>query len=110
MEKVREFIDSLLEQKGITDLDEEARERVIGNMTESLLDKIDEAAINALPEDKAVELASGLENGSIKREDVANYMKDAGLDLEKISFDTMMIFRDLYLGDMLVPGDDEEGF
>ena len=108
MEKIHEFISDLLVRRGITDLPDDIREQTIDEMTDLLLDEIDNAAIDALPEDKAIELANGLENGSIKQEDVANFMKAAGLDLEQISFDTMQEFGALYLGDKIAPkvGDD----
>ena len=98
MEKVHDFIGSLLDQKGITDIEPEAREQLISELTELLMQEIDNAAIRALPEEKAIELADGLENGSIKPEDVGTFLIDAGLYVEEISMITMLQFRDFYLG------------
>ena len=81
---------------------------MIDEMTEMLLDKIDRAAIGALPEDKAIELADGLDKGTIKPEDVTKFMQDAGLNLEEISLITMMQFRDLYLGDIDAKTEEKE--
>ena len=103
MDKIHEFMGSLLDQKGITDIEEDARQHLIEDMTEMLMQQIDRAAIDALPEEKAVELANGLQDGSIKTEDVPKFMKDAGLNLEEISMITMLRFRDLYLGVAVAP-------
>ena len=70
MEKVHEFIGSLLDQKGITDIEDDAREHLINDMTELLMAQIDRAAIESLPDEKAIELANGLDDGTIKKEDV----------------------------------------
>ena len=98
MEKVHDFIGSLLDQKGITDIEPEAREQLISELTELLMQEIDNAAIRALPEEKAIELADGLENGSIKPEDVGTFFIFFCLNVEEISMITMLQFRDFYLG------------
>ena len=107
MEKIHEFIGNLLDQKGITDIEEDARQHLIEDMTELLMQQIDRAAIDALSEEKAIELANGLDDGSIKQEDVPKFMTDAGLNLEEISMITMLQFRDLYLGVTQAP--EQEG-
>ena len=106
MEKVHEFIGGLLDEKGITDIEPEARQQLIEEMTNLLMQRIDNAAIRALPEEKAIELADGLDNGTIKQEDVGKFMIDAGVNLEEISMITMVQFRDLYLGNIVA--DNEE--
>ena len=103
MEKVHEFIGSLLDQKGITDIEDDAREHLINDMTELLMAQIDRAAIESLPDEKAIELANGLDDGTIKKEDVPKFMMDAGLNLEGIAMITMLRFRDLYLGAAIPP-------
>ncbi|MCR5572955.1 MAG: hypothetical protein K6F57_04265 [Candidatus Saccharibacteria bacterium] len=108
MEKMHEFMGNLLDQRGITDIDEDARQHLIEDMTELLMEQIDRAAIEALPEDKAIELANGLDDGSIKQEDVPKFMTDAGLNLEEISMITMLRFRDLYLGTAIPQQETEE--
>ncbi len=107
MDKIHEFMGNLLDQKGITDIEEDARQHLIEDMTEMLMQQIDRAAIDALPEEKAIELANGLQDGSIKEEDVPNFMKESGLNLEEISLVTMMRFKDLYLGAAYVPEEEK---
>ena len=52
-----QFLEQLLIEKGITDLDDDVRAEVKANMAERILDQIDQACINALSEEKAAELA-----------------------------------------------------
>lgn len=108
MDKVHEFIGQIIDEKGMTDLEPEIREQMIEEMSTLLMQQIDNAAINALSEEKAIELADGLEDGSIKQEDVSKFMTDAGLNLEEISLMTMIQFRDLYLGRVSAPDPEED--
>ena len=48
-----QFLEQLLIEKGITDLDDDVRAEVKANMAERILDQIDQACINALSEEKA---------------------------------------------------------
>ena len=56
-----QFLEQLLIEKGITDLDDDVRAEVKANMAERILDQIDQACINALSEEKAAELAEILD-------------------------------------------------
>ena len=102
MDKVHEFVGNLLVEKGITDIEDDVRQHLIEDMTDLLMQQINNAAIRALPEEKAIELAEKLDNGSIKSEDIAQYMTDNGVNLEEIAVITMVRFRDLYLGNTVV--------
>lgn len=98
MEQIHEFMNQLLTDKGITEIDEDVRQSLIEDMTTMLLDQIDQNAIAALPDDKAEELDQKLQSGEIKDEQVADFMTEAGVDLQQISLTTMIQFRELYLG------------
>ena len=105
MDGVHDFISDLIDQKMIIDIEPDVRESLIEDLSELLMREINNAAIRSLPEDKAIELANSLENGSIQPEGVGKFMEDAGLDFEEIAFITMMQFRDLYLG--ILPSDEK---
>ena len=107
MEKIHEFISDLLVRRGITDLPDDIREQTIDEMTDLLLDEIDNAAIDALPEDKAIELADKLDDESFDDEKVAQFMQDSGIDLQRIALETMLQFRMLYLGEAEAPKAEE---
>ncbi len=98
MEQVSQFMDSLLEEKGITDLDDETREMLKRDMIDRLMTQIDTAMINALPEDKLNEFNQRINDPDFTNDDATQFFVDAGLDVQKIALQTMIEFRMLYLG------------
>lgn len=97
MENVETFIDQLIDEKGLG-VEGDVRKQLKLDMMERLLDQIDRASINALPEDKAIELADKLDDENFTDEQVAEFMKNSGIDLERVALETMLQFRLLYLG------------
>lgn len=97
MENVEQFIDQLIDDKGI-ELTEEVRQQLKVDLIERLLDQIDRASINALPEDKAIELADLLDDENFSDEQMTAFMRESGVNLEAVALQTMMQFRLLYLG------------
>ena len=100
MQEVHDFMEQLLYDKGMTDLDEDVKERMIVDMTQILMRQIDHNAIDSLSDEKADELAAKLNSGELSEDDVPQFMEDAGLDLQQISLVTMIQFRELYLGNV----------
>ena len=107
MENVEDFIDQLIDEKGYSDLDDDVRQELKTDMIQRLMDQIDQAAINALPEDKAIELADKLDDESFDDEKVAEFMQNSGVDLQQVALETMLQFRMLYLGEAEVPSAEE---
>lgn len=107
MENVEGFIDQLIDEKGYSDLDDDVRQELKTDMIQRLMDQIDQAAINALPEDKAIELADKLDDELFDDEKVAEFMQNSGIDLQQVALETMLQFRMLYLGEAEVPTSDE---
>jgi Arc/MetJ-type ribon-helix-helix transcriptional regulator len=107
MENVEDFIDQLIDEKGYSDLDDDVRHELKVDMIQRLMDQIDQAAINALPEDKAIELADKLDDESFDDEKVAQFMQDSGIDLQQVALETMLQFRMLYLGEAEAPKAEE---
>lgn len=99
MDNVEQFIEQLLVDKGITDLDPDVKKELKTQMLQELMNQIDRAAINALPEDKAVELAKNLDDPLYTNEQASEFIAKSGIDLQQISLQTMMQFRNFYLSD-----------
>lgn len=98
MQNIDEFIESLLNDKGITDVEPEIREELKADMKSKLLNQIDRAAVQALPEDKADELAKKVEDPNFTNEDMTKFMQDSGVNLTEVALETMLKFRGFYLG------------
>ena len=99
MEQIDEFMDRLIEERGSTNLSEDARKELKQVLTQELLDQIDKAAIYALPEDKAIELAKKTDDPNFTNDDMAKFIQDSGVDLQQIALHTMVEFRNFYLAE-----------
>ena len=97
MQNVDEFIESLLNDKGI-EVEPEIREELKADMKKRLLDQIDRAAVQALSEEKANELALLVEDPDFTNEKMTKFMQDSGVNLTEVALDTMLKFRSFYLG------------
>ena len=97
MDNVEQFIDQLIDEKDLN-LEDDVRQELKVDMINRLLDQIDKASINALPEDKAIELADKLDDPDFTDDQVADFMRNSGVDLERVALETKMQFRLLYLG------------
>jgi len=97
MQNIDEFIESLLNDKGI-EVEPDIREDLKADMKKRLEDQINRAAIQALSEEKADELAKRLEDPNFGSEDMAKFMQDSGVNLAEVALETMLKFRGFYLG------------
>ena len=98
MQNIDEFIESLLNDKGITNVEPEVREELKADMKKRLEDEINRAAIEALPQEKAVELSKLVENPDFTNEKITEFMQNSGVNLTEVALDTMLKFRNFYLG------------
>ncbi len=97
MQSVDDFINTLLDEKGITDVEPEIREELKEDMKARLMDQINRAAIMQLSEEKATELASKVDDPDFNDEKMAEFMKNSGVNLTEVTLDTMLQFRNFYL-------------
>lgn len=93
------YMESLLIEKGLTDLDDETRDNMISEMKERAVDLINYSIIEALPEDKAEELSNRIEQGEDGEALMNAAIEEAGIDTGKITDDALAKFRELYLGE-----------
>lgn len=97
MEQVNEFIDSLIDEKGLS-VEGDVREELRKDMADRLLTQIDNALINALPSDKVAELNEKLDNPDFSEQDTYDFINNSGIDTQRVILETMMQFKMLYIG------------
>ncbi len=97
MQSIDEFIEQLLDDKGINNQDPEVKKELVEEMKTRLLDQIDRAAIMQLSEEKADELTKKLDDPEFDNEKMTEFMKESGVDLTQVTIDTMLRFREYYL-------------
>ena len=98
MQNIDEFIESLLNDKGVTNIEPEIKEELKADMKERLEDEINRAAVEALSEEKADELVKLIDQPDFTNEKMTEFMKNSGVNLTEIVLDTMLKFRSFYLG------------
>lgn len=98
MKNVDDFIDSLLVEKGITDVEPDIKKQLKDDMKKRLLDQINKAAIMKLSEDKAAELAELVDDPKFTNEKMTEFIQKSGVNLTEVALDTMLKFRNFYLG------------
>ena len=96
-ELIDKFIKDLLDAKNLNGVDDEVRQQLEQDLKTRLLDQIDRAIIEALPEDKLSGFNELLDNNSTAQ-DVQKYIIECGVDTQKVTLETMLRFRALYLG------------
>ena len=98
MQSVDDFIENLLNERGITNVDPEIRAELQAEMKNQLMDQINQAAVMQLSEEKADELAKLVDTPDFTNEKMTEFMQNSGVDLASVTIDTMLRFRNFYLG------------
>lgn len=97
MDQLDTFISEILELKQLPGINNEAKQLLIAQMRERLLDMINRALIDALPEEKVAEFSALLDSEAVSDEEVQTFIAESGVDVKTITAKTMLAFRDLYL-------------
>lgn len=98
MQNIDDFIEGLLTEKGITDLEPDVKEELVNDMKTRLMNQINEAAIMELSEEKADELARLVDDPAFDNAKMTEFMANSGVNLAEVTLDTMLKFRGFYLG------------
>ncbi len=98
MQSIDEFIEGILNEKGITDLEPDIKAGLIEEMKTVLNDQINRAAVEALSEEKAAELDKLIDSPDFSQEKFQEFMMNSGVNLVQVAADTMLKFRGFYLG------------
>ena len=95
---ISKFISDIIDAKGYKTLDSDVRRQLEQDLKNRLIDQIDRAVLEALPENKIDGFNDLLDRGASQQE-VQQYIANSGVDTKKITLETMLRFRSLYLGD-----------
>ena len=92
------FINDIIDAKNFKTLDGDVRRQLEQDLKNRLLDQIDRAVLGALPENK-IDGFNDLLDRNASQQEVQRYIANSGVDTKKITLETMLRFRSLYLGD-----------
>jgi hypothetical protein len=96
--EVDQFINQIIDEKGIKGLTPEARETVVGEMKSALMTQINRAILMELPDEKLDELNNLMDTEGFGDADMQNFIANSGVDINKITTETMIKFKAFYLG------------
>lgn len=91
------FLEEILEAKKLSGVDPDVHNQLMNDLRDSLADQINRAVLNALPEDKLEEFNNLLDDPAFDDEKSQAFIASTGIDVRKITIETMLTFRDLYL-------------
>jgi len=93
-----QFVRDIVADKRLPGVDDdEVREQLVTDLKERLLDQVDRAMVDALPDDKVDGFNELLDNEATTDEQIQAYIAQSGVDTQQVATDTMVRFRELYL-------------
>jgi hypothetical protein len=97
VEQLDTFIKDIIDAKQLPGITDEAKSGLVEEMRDRLIELINRAMVEALPEDKVAGFSALLDVETTTSDDVQNYIVASGVDVKKVTAKTMLDFRDLYL-------------
>jgi len=97
MDQLDTFIKEIIDAKQLPGVTEDAKLGLVEEMRERLLDMINRALIEALPDDKMAEFSQLLDNESVDDDAVQQFIAQSGVNVQEVTTKTMLAFRALYL-------------
>lgn len=92
------FISDIIDAKQLPGLTEDSKAGLIEEMRECLLDMIDRALLEALPDEKVAEFSALADDSQVTNEQLQAFITSNGVNVEEVTTTTLVAFRDLYLG------------
>ncbi len=93
---MRAYIDDMITQKGVANIDQDQRARLRQKLFKIFDERVQDAMIAALPDDKLIELDEKLNRG-ISDDDLGKFFDDAGVDFDEVAERALEQFRNEYL-------------
>lgn len=92
------FVEKLIDDKNIEGLTPEGRAQIAGELKDELVQQINRAILMELPDEKLDEIDKKLDSGEMKPEDLSGIVENSGVDVAKITMETLLYFKAFYLG------------
>ncbi len=97
-DELDKFIRDILNQKQLSGVSPEVEKQLVADLKERLIDQINRAIIDAMPEDKMDEFNQMLDS-DVDDAQIQQFVANSGVDTRQVTIETMLRFRSLYLGD-----------
>ena len=87
-----------IDEKGLTGLNEDTRKTVVNELKSALVEQINRAILINLPDEKLDELNNLMDQDGFGDADMQKFIAESGVDVNKITAETMLQFKAFYLG------------
>lgn len=98
MEDMNKFLEKILEDNGVTGLDDDVKANMVAEMRDYLINQINEAVISKLPDDKIDEFQQKIMYENPSEEELGQFFKNSGVDVAQVTLNTLLRFRSYYKG------------
>lgn len=95
---VDQFVGQIIDQKNLAGITPEIKRQVVTELKGRLMDQIDRAMINALNRDQLDKFNALLDDQNTTDQQMQNFFANSGIDSQQVALDTMLKFREFYLG------------
>lgn len=95
---IDQFINQILDDKKITGETPEVRQQLVADLRSRLMTQIDRAMINALSPEQLNQLSAMLDKSDLTDQQMQDFFRQSDIDGQQIALNTMMQFRNYYLG------------
>ena len=92
------FVERLLAEKALPGVSDEVKVQLVADLKQRLLDQINRALIDALPEEKLGAFNDLLDDEATSDDQVQRFVAESGVDAQAVTLETMLRFSELYLG------------
>ncbi len=92
------FIMDLINEKNLPGLTDERKAEIANEMQDLLIEQINRAIVDVLPDEVLDKLNERMGQPDFDEAEMQKIVADSGIDVEKITADTLVRFRAFYLG------------
>lgn len=96
-DELDQFVREMLEAKKLSGVTEDVQRQLMSDLKQRLLDQINKALIDALPDEKMDEFEQLLDDETIDDARIQQFIVDAGVDVKRVTTVTMLRFYDMYV-------------
>lgn len=92
-----QFVEEILTAKGFQGMDDDSKSYLKDDLKTTFKDVLNRAVIEALPDNQMDGFNALLDDNSKTPDDLHQFIIQSGVDVNKVTLDTMIRFRELYL-------------
>lgn len=91
------FVEGLILDKGLGDLDDVTKEEIRIELTDKVEDFLTQSLLSALPESEIDSLDEKIKSGAATQENIVQLIDESGVDSGQVITDALIKFREIYL-------------